>query len=597
MGQAPSQEEASPQSGAGANSTSATGANDISASDWSKQVLAEYSKLHGERVAAEESAPVHLSAAGVPLRPPNASGRRNTAHSDMMMFASERNGKDEAPSLVQHSSMDERLLSASMHEVQQMLGPAILSSQRASSGKDPRAVARDDYGSAPEDESDVVESGGEKPATGPLVDADWRPLLLKQQTSEETTTTVQLRSPNEAEGPGLRASTATDADGQLPQSRYGAASSGDSVTADTGASAADATSEQVGPDMLNETIPPRKRKRGLYANGDALEAGGAYEVGGNAGGAISATATTAEAHASHAPQNVALVRELSVEAVAERGGRQGVESRGVSRRNTRETTGSCGSYSELNLTMESALSALYDDSLPPLTTTAEHFGPSSVGPAPNSAHDPKYYAPPNAVPNPAAGPTYAPQLPHAYADHAPPADPYAAHGQYMPPCYAHPATHSTVAYAQLPHHPQPHAWPSQPEPHAVGSAIVHDPALAPHAYPPHAPLYPPYHAPRAPSLPASTSAKDGVEHTKGASDRFTRLTWSPEEDALIMTSVESLGPKWRKIAALLPNRSDDAVRSPERGSPSALLGGVPRHPHPPLLPPPRANRCAIGGIV
>ena len=312
----------------------------------------------------------------------------------MMMFASERNGKDEAPSLVQHSSMDERLLSASMHEVQQMLGPAILSSQRASSGKDPRAVARDDYGSAPEDESDVVESGGEKPATGPLVDADWRPLLLKQQTSEETTTTVQLRSPNEAEGPGLRASTATDADGQLPQSRYGAASSGDSVTADTGASAADATSEQVGPDMLNETIPPRKRKRGLYANGDALEAGGAYEVGGNAGGAISATATTAEAHASHAPQNVALVRELSVEAVAERGGRQGVESRGVSRRNTRETTGSCGSYSELNLTMESALSALYDDSLPPLTTTAEHFGPSSVGPAPNSAHDPKYYAPP-----------------------------------------------------------------------------------------------------------------------------------------------------------------------------------------------------------
>ena len=35
--------------------------------------------------------------------------------------------------------------------------------------------------------------------------------------------------------------------------------------------------------------------------------------------------------------------------------------------------------------------------------------------------------------------------------------------------------------------------------------------------------------------------------------------WTAAEDEMILRSVEEMGQKWRKIAALLPNRSDDAV--------------------------------------
>lgn len=41
----------------------------------------------------------------------------------------------------------------------------------------------------------------------------------------------------------------------------------------------------------------------------------------------------------------------------------------------------------------------------------------------------------------------------------------------------------------------------------------------------------------------------------------TRTTWTPDEDAIIVTSVHELGLKWRKIAARLPGRSDDSVRN------------------------------------
>ena len=42
---------------------------------------------------------------------------------------------------------------------------------------------------------------------------------------------------------------------------------------------------------------------------------------------------------------------------------------------------------------------------------------------------------------------------------------------------------------------------------------------------------------------------------------ISRLVWSPAEDALMLRTVEQLGPKWIQIAALLPNRSDGAVRN------------------------------------
>eukprot|EP00966_Prymnesium_polylepis_P278905 6443261-Prymnesium_polylepis.2 len=40
-----------------------------------------------------------------------------------------------------------------------------------------------------------------------------------------------------------------------------------------------------------------------------------------------------------------------------------------------------------------------------------------------------------------------------------------------------------------------------------------------------------------------------------------RKEWNEAEDALIKDGVERLGCRWRVIAAMLPGRSDDAVRN------------------------------------
>ena len=48
---------------------------------------------------------------------------------------------------------------------------------------------------------------------------------------------------------------------------------------------------------------------------------------------------------------------------------------------------------------------------------------------------------------------------------------------------------------------------------------------------------------------------------KGLRNRPGRREWSEEEDALIAREVVSLGFRWRRIAMLLPGRSDDAVRN------------------------------------
>jgi hypothetical protein len=40
-----------------------------------------------------------------------------------------------------------------------------------------------------------------------------------------------------------------------------------------------------------------------------------------------------------------------------------------------------------------------------------------------------------------------------------------------------------------------------------------------------------------------------------------RKDWAPTEDATILNAVDTLGPRWRQIASLLPGRSDDAVRN------------------------------------
>merc|ERR1719230_2179116 len=70
-----------------------------------------------------------------------------------------------------------------------------------------------------------------------------------------------------------------------------------------------------------------------------------------------------------------------------------------------------------------------------------------------------------------------------------------------------------------------------------------------------------------------------------------RKEWSPAEDELIKDGVERLGCRWRVIAAMLPGRSDDAVRNrwsrlqdsyraassksePKAGSSSAGSGGA-----------------------
>jgi hypothetical protein len=45
------------------------------------------------------------------------------------------------------------------------------------------------------------------------------------------------------------------------------------------------------------------------------------------------------------------------------------------------------------------------------------------------------------------------------------------------------------------------------------------------------------------------------------SSSITRRAWSSEEDQMILSCVDRMGPRWREIAPLLPGRSDDSVRN------------------------------------
>ena len=73
--------------------------------------------------------------------------------------------------------------------------------------------------------------------------------------------------------------------------------------------------------------------------------------------------------------------------------------------------------------------------------------------------------------------------------------------------------------------------------------------------------------PLADSLPVTESSPQGGQATQspltGSTGRngTERKEWTAAEDEIICSNVLLLGCKWRKIAALLPGRSDDAVRN------------------------------------
>ena len=49
--------------------------------------------------------------------------------------------------------------------------------------------------------------------------------------------------------------------------------------------------------------------------------------------------------------------------------------------------------------------------------------------------------------------------------------------------------------------------------------------------------------------------------TRDASPNHRKKVWAAQEDQLILRSVQQIGCKWQQIASMLPDRSDDAVRS------------------------------------
>jgi len=82
---------------------------------------------------------------------------------------------------------------------------------------------------------------------------------------------------------------------------------------------------------------------------------------------------------------------------------------------------------------------------------------------------------------------------------------------------------------------------------------------------------------------AEAAAASNALMNNAASGATLRLTWSAAEDDLIIRSVEQMGQRWRKIAGMLPNRSDDAVRNrwhrlTSGVPPASALGGAPQRP-------------------
>ena len=63
------------------------------------------------------------------------------------------------------------------------------------------------------------------------------------------------------------------------------------------------------------------------------------------------------------------------------------------------------------------------------------------------------------------------------------------------------------------------------------------------------------------SIERLRAAGDGADESSESAER-SRMVWTSAEDHIIQSAVATMGYKWRKIAQLLPNRSDDAVRVP-----------------------------------
>lgn len=87
-------------------------------------------------------------------------------------------------------------------------------------------------------------------------------------------------------------------------------------------------------------------------------------------------------------------------------------------------------------------------------------------------------------------------------------------------------------------------------------------------------------SPAKPTLGAALATVGGASAAGGRprlTSGFERKEWTAAEDEIIREAVETVGPKWRKIAARLPGRSDDAVRNRWNRlheEPALLAGGA-----------------------
>jgi len=59
----------------------------------------------------------------------------------------------------------------------------------------------------------------------------------------------------------------------------------------------------------------------------------------------------------------------------------------------------------------------------------------------------------------------------------------------------------------------------------------------------------------------SRAGDDGSGDEEGGDGTRQRMSWSAEEDEVIVTAVRELGPRWCAVAARLPSRTDQAIRN------------------------------------